>query len=182
MPFVADAPGIGPGDQVIVPAYTYISSAMAVVQAGAIPVIVDVVPLPFNARRIGPIILYPPVEEAGELLSLIGDVGPVDTPEKMATLRTVTALMSPYYQLVATIVDWCKEKGMEEEAARKYTTSFFGALSVIASGWEGGLENLANEMTPGGLNWQALTHLKGKENFHEWTEILDPILDRVTKK
>ena len=34
--------GIGPGDQVIVPAYTYISSAMAVVEAGAIPVIVDV--------------------------------------------------------------------------------------------------------------------------------------------
>lgn len=34
--------GIGPGDQVIVPAYTYIATAMAVVQAGAIPVIVEV--------------------------------------------------------------------------------------------------------------------------------------------
>ncbi|MBE6667785.1 MAG: DegT/DnrJ/EryC1/StrS family aminotransferase [Ruminococcaceae bacterium] len=34
--------GIGPGDEVIVPAYTYISSAMAVVAAGAIPVIVEV--------------------------------------------------------------------------------------------------------------------------------------------
>ena len=36
------AMGVGPGDQVIVPAYTYISSAMAVVEAGAIPVVVDV--------------------------------------------------------------------------------------------------------------------------------------------
>ena len=36
------AMGIGPGDQVIVPAYTYISTAMAVVAAGAIPVIVEV--------------------------------------------------------------------------------------------------------------------------------------------
>jgi dTDP-4-amino-4,6-dideoxygalactose transaminase len=36
------AMGIGPGDQVIVPAYTYIATAMAVVQAGAIPIIVDV--------------------------------------------------------------------------------------------------------------------------------------------
>ncbi len=36
------AMGIGPGDQVIVPAYTYISSAMAVVAAGAIPVIAEV--------------------------------------------------------------------------------------------------------------------------------------------
>ena len=31
--------GIGPGDQVIVPAYTYIATAIAVVAAGAIPVI-----------------------------------------------------------------------------------------------------------------------------------------------
>ena len=34
--------GIGPGDEVIVPAYTYIASAMAVVATGAIPVIVEV--------------------------------------------------------------------------------------------------------------------------------------------
>lgn len=34
--------GIGPGDQVIVPAYTYIATAMAVVSAGAIPVIAEV--------------------------------------------------------------------------------------------------------------------------------------------
>ena len=36
------AMGIGPGDQVIVPAYTYIATAMAVVAAGAIPVICEV--------------------------------------------------------------------------------------------------------------------------------------------
>lgn len=36
------AMGVGPGDEVIVPAYTYISTAMAVVAAGAIPVIVEV--------------------------------------------------------------------------------------------------------------------------------------------
>ena len=34
--------GIGPGDEVIVPAYTYISTALAVVSAGAIPVIAEV--------------------------------------------------------------------------------------------------------------------------------------------
>ena len=36
------AMGIGPGDQVILPAYTYIATAMAVVAAGAIPVIAEV--------------------------------------------------------------------------------------------------------------------------------------------
>lgn len=33
--------GVGPGDEVIVPAYTYIATAMAVVAAGAIPVIAE---------------------------------------------------------------------------------------------------------------------------------------------
>lgn len=35
------AMGVGPGDEVIVPAYTYIATAMAVVAAGAIPVIAE---------------------------------------------------------------------------------------------------------------------------------------------
>ena len=34
--------GIGPGDEVIVPAYTYIATAMAVLATGAIPVIAEV--------------------------------------------------------------------------------------------------------------------------------------------
>ena len=34
--------GIGPGDQVIIPAYTYIATAITVVAAGAIPVLADV--------------------------------------------------------------------------------------------------------------------------------------------
>lgn len=34
--------GVGPGDQVIVPAYTYMATALAVLGAGAIPVIADV--------------------------------------------------------------------------------------------------------------------------------------------
>ncbi|MGH6886713.1 MAG: DegT/DnrJ/EryC1/StrS family aminotransferase [Geminicoccales bacterium] len=38
----ATALGIGPGDEVLVPAHTYMATAMAVLAAGAIPVIVDV--------------------------------------------------------------------------------------------------------------------------------------------
>lgn len=149
---------------------------------GRLAVMVDVVPLPFNARRIGPVVLYPQVKEAEALLSLIGDVVPVADPHQMAILRTVTALMSPFYELTAQVVDWCQENGLDEEASRKYTASMFGALSVIAGGYENGLHTLANEMTPGGLNWQALKALTDQNAYKPWKDALDPILERVTKK
>jgi dTDP-3-amino-3,4,6-trideoxy-alpha-D-glucose transaminase len=38
------AAGIGHGDEVLVPAHTYVASALAVVHAGAVPVLCDVVP------------------------------------------------------------------------------------------------------------------------------------------
>jgi len=39
--------GVGPGDQVIVPAYTFIASAMAVLHQNAIPIFVDIDPQTF---------------------------------------------------------------------------------------------------------------------------------------
>jgi len=38
------AAGIGPGDQVIVPAFTFVATALAVLHAGAVPVFVDIEP------------------------------------------------------------------------------------------------------------------------------------------
>jgi perosamine synthetase len=52
--------GIGPGDEVIVPSLTFVSSATSIVYAGATPVFADVDPDTFNldpadvARRLGP--------------------------------------------------------------------------------------------------------------------------------
>jgi perosamine synthetase len=54
------AHGIGPGDEVIVPSLTFVSSATSIVYAGATPVFADVDPQTFNldpadvARRLGP--------------------------------------------------------------------------------------------------------------------------------
>jgi len=42
--------GVGPGDEVIVPAFTWVACANSVVQCGATPVFVDVDPATFNLR------------------------------------------------------------------------------------------------------------------------------------
>lgn len=145
-------------------------------------ILVDVLPLTFAANRFGPVVVYPPVPEAVALLSHIGDAIAVDDPKQIAILRTMTSNMSPYYMLLTTLVDWCVENGLDEPSARRYVTSFTGALSRKAAAYDGTLCDLANEMTPGGLNWQALTYLEKNDCFAPWTHELDPILKRVTKE
>ena len=112
----------------------------------------------------------------------IGKPVPVDTPKQIAILRSTTGLMSAYYMLLTVIIQWCERNGLDEPSARAYITEFTGALSRKAATWDGDLEDLAREMTPGGLNWMALTHLEEKDAYTPWTEILGPILEKVIKE
>lgn len=150
---------------------------------GETEILVDVLPLPFIAKNIGPLAIYPPHTEMVELLKPLGDLVAVDTAQEMSVIRTTTALMSPYYELIAHVVDWCGEKGLGEDKSKAYVTSFFSALSRLASETEeGALKELAQEMTPGGLNWQATSFLKDSGSFVDWQKALDPVFDRVTGK
>ncbi len=148
---------------------------------GETEILVDVLPLPFIKQRIGPIVINPPCKEIEDIIRPLGDLIAVEDPAQMAAMRTITALMSPYYELCNSVVEWGMENSLTEEASKAYTTSFFGALSVLASQTEKGkLKELAEEMTPGGLNWQATNYLKDNQAFRHWQIALDAILERVT--
>ncbi len=149
---------------------------------GTREILADVVPLTFAANRFGPVVIYPNIPEVSDLMSHVGKPVPVDTPKQIAILRSTTGLMSAYYMLLTVIIKWCEKNGLDEPAARAYITEFTGALSRKAATWDGDLEDLAREMTPGGLNWMALTHLEKEDAYTPWTEILNPILEKVIKE
>lgn len=150
---------------------------------GQTEILCDVVPLPFISKRFGPIIIYPSQKEIIKLLKPLGTIVAVDSEKEISLLRTTTALMSPFYQLINTIVQWNVTNGLNEPAAKAYVTSFFQGLCKMASLTpENGLQELAEEMTPGGLNYQAVTYLLENKGFELWDEALNLILKRVINK
>ncbi len=148
---------------------------------GETAILVDVLPLPFISRRMGPIVQCPPNSEIEALLAPMGNLIVVNNPQEISVMRTITALMSPYYELIYSVVEWSGENGLGEQQAKAYTTSFFSALAYMASQTEEGkLKELAEEMTPGGLNWQAVNYLKEQGDFEHWQTALTDVMERVT--
>ena len=147
---------------------------------GETQILCDVVPLPFISRRMGPIVVYPPIEEVTQLLEPLGTIVGVNSEKEISVLRSTTALMSPFYELLYNIVQWDMENGLEEETAKTYLTEFFAGLCKMAQlTQDGKLKELAEEMTPGGLNYQAVNFLKENNAFEKWQEALTPVLKRV---
>ncbi len=150
---------------------------------GDVDLIVDVLPLPFIEKRMGPLAVYPKNQDVISLISHLGDIVAVDNENEMSTLRTITSLMSPYYEVLHHITEWAGEKGVGEINAKNYAVSFFNALGFMANSVkEGELFHLAKEMTPNGLNHQATEYIKAQNGFEIWQNALEGVYKRVTKE
>ncbi|MEG0895532.1 MAG: NAD(P)-binding domain-containing protein [Oscillospiraceae bacterium] len=147
---------------------------------GETKLLCDVVPLPCISKRMGPILLYPVIQEMIDFFSPMGKVIALNSEYEMDALRCTTALMSPFYELVYSVVDWNIKNGLTEKDSKAFTTAFFDALCKMAADTkENGLKELAEEMTPGGLNYQTTQHLLQKNAFNEWQVALDAVKNRV---
>jgi hypothetical protein len=90
--------------------------------------------------------------------------------------------MAPFDTLLDHIVRWAGENGVEEMSAKAYTTAFFDAICrQVAQAPAGRLHELANEMTPGGLNAMAKEHIGRHEAFSVWVEALNPVMERLER-
>lgn len=135
------------------------------------------VPLSFIENRQGPIAMYPKHTFIEGFLSKLGQVISVDERDKIQAMAAITGLMTSYYKLMYDISVWGENNGLSADEAKAYTTSFFEALSH--HGNHSDLSLLSNEMTPGGLNELALNTLNKQDVFKKWTDVLNPILNRL---
>jgi dTDP-4-amino-4,6-dideoxygalactose transaminase len=124
------AMGVGPGDEVIVPAYTYIATAMAVVAAGAIPVLAEV----------DETLTLCPIDTERKITKRTKAIIPVHIQGFPSNMDAIMALAEKYHVLV--LEDACQSDGGCFGGKRLGTIGHAGAMSfnyykVITAG-EGG--------------------------------------------
>ena len=111
------AMGIGPGDQVILPAYTYIATAMAVVAAGAIPVIAEV----------DDTLTICPADVERKITGHTKAIIPVHIQGFPSNLDALSALAKKYGVMI--LEDACQSVGGHYHGKRLGTVGDAGALS-----------------------------------------------------
>lgn len=130
--------GIGPGDEVIVPAYTYIATAMAVVLAGAMPVIAEV----------DDTLTLDPVDVEKKITSHTKAIIPVHIQGLPCNMEALCTLAEKYGLKV--LEDACQADGGSFHGKRLGTIGDAGALSFnqfkIISAGDGGMLLTNDEM------------------------------------
>ena len=142
------------------------------------------VPLPPVVNHQCPIPVYNPTPETLEVLDRIGQTFTVDTEAQLHPLWTLTCLITPYYDLLASMAGWCTEKGVDPELANSYTAHLFNALThaaVLSDPVD--FDALSHHAaTPGGLNEQAGREILAKGSHKAFLEAAEKILGRFPEK
>lgn len=139
--------GIGPGDEVIVPAYTYIATAMAVVAAGAMPVIADA----------DDTLTLCPIDTEKKITKHTKAIMPVHIQGFPCNMDAIMALAKKYNLYV--IEDACQADGGSFKGKRLGTIGDAGGLSfnyykIISSGEGGALLTNRKEVFERALIYQ----------------------------
>ncbi len=126
------AAGVGPGDEVIVPAISFVSSAMAVSRVGATPVFVDIEPLSFNMD---------PERAAAAITARTKAIMPVHFGAAIADMDRIGPLAAEHG--LALIEDAAHAQGSELNGRRAGSLGLAGSFSFqnskVMTAGEGGM-------------------------------------------
>ena len=123
--------GIGPGDEVIIPAYTYIATAISVVNAGAMPVIAEV----------DETLMIDPADVEAKITERTKAIIPVHMMGYPCNMDAIMTIANKHGLKV--LEDACQANGAKFGGKRLGTIGDAGALSfnyfkIISAGGEGG--------------------------------------------
>jgi pyrroline-5-carboxylate reductase len=142
--------------------------------------VVRLVPLPFIAQLIGPLAVYPANPDIETIFGALGEYLPVADERDFDSIVVISALMSPYYLVLAEVIRWGIEQGLQAKLAARYSLSLFEALLSRGRGESTEeLLELWREMTPGGLNELAVTSLQEDGAVNAWSAAMSKVLDRI---
>ena len=136
--------GIGPGDEVIVPAYTYIATAMAVVAVGAMPVVAEV----------DDSLMIDPLDIEKKITSKTKAVIPVHMEGYPCDMDAIMAVAKKHN--IKVLEDACQAVGGSYKGKRLSTIGHAGAFSFnfyknISAGEGGALMTNDKEIFENGL-------------------------------
>lgn len=139
--------------------------------------IARVAPIPAVARRLGPLLLHPPVPEIARLLQGLGHLIQLENESDLDAYWSTTGLMSSYFGLLGEMANWLSRQDLEEAQSRTYVAALFEALGATASERaEVGFDQLiAQHTTAGGLNEQAWRELRAAG----WPDLFSQALDLI---
>jgi pyrroline-5-carboxylate reductase len=145
--------------------------------------IVRAIPLPPISLKKGPVPIYPPNKDVKNFFNKIGTTVEIQNEKSSISFWATSAMMAPFYELLRVMIDWLVKKGVRRDAAQKYITSLFLALSedaVINSKKD--LKYLVKEsQTPKGLNEQAINELLKSGFYKSLEKTLSSIHMRLNK-
>lgn len=156
--------GVGPGDEVLVPAYTWVSTAAAPLALGAVPVLVEV----------DESLMMDPVDLERRITPRTRAIAPVHMLNLVADMDSITAVAARYG--LAVVEDACQAFGVRYRGRRVGTIGSAGAFSFgqtknISSG-EGGLLATADDRVAARA---GMLHDVGSYTRTSWTPTAEPL-------
>ena len=139
------------------------------------------IPLPSVATRQGLVPVLPPLPAALALFERLGAVAALDDETAFDSFSAASAFAATQLDLLATVEAWLVGRGVPGPDARAYVGELLAGLSdALAQEPDRELGALADDhATPGGLNEQVRTYVRGHGVHELVATALDDVAARV---
>jgi pyrroline-5-carboxylate reductase len=143
--------------------------------------IAQLIPLPPIALHKGPLLICPSIPEIMVAFAGLGDIVVLEDEAKIRIVSCASAIMSTYYEMQNSVIDWAVERGLDRSTSALYMRSLLEGLAVAGRhAPEADLDALpAEHQTRGGLNERVRAGLMSDDWFGQLRRQLDDICDNA---